>query len=160
MMGIKEMIIFYSKPNTLTLPYVNEKTKLQSFFRFVPGKNHVPEKTWLAIVKAANKRMTHYDTILNVFQPKETVEVKGETEDGEEIISVDVGKDEKSIDYESLNAKDMNALVENTMELKELEHLQRMEKDRAKPRKSVLTSLGEKIAQINEIEELFKNAKK
>jgi hypothetical protein len=153
------MIVFYSKPNMLSLPYKNPATGVQEFFRFIPGKNHIPEKTWLEVVKASKKRMSYYETVLSVFQPKDSIEIKGETEDGEEILDIEIGKDEKEIDYDSLNARDMVALVENTMEFKELEHLERVEKNRAKPRKTVMDKLQEKIAQVNEVDKLIEETK-
>ena len=146
------MIIFYGKPNTLALPYIDQKTKLQHFFRFVPGKNHIAEKVWLAVVKAAGKRMSYYDTVLTVFKPKDSINVDIDAEDGKETIPVDIGCPEDDIKYEDLNVKEMNALIENTMEISELEHLKKIENKRPMPRKTVLSALKEKIEQVQEVE--------
>lgn len=150
------MIIFYNKPNTLALPYIEEKTNLQKYFRFVPGKNHIPEKIWLAIVKIANKRMEYYETVLTVFKPKDSIDIKVDDNDKEEVISVDVGSDESDIKYEDLNVHEMVSLIDNTMEISELNHLKEIEEKRDITRKTVMKALDKKIAEVEEVEEALK----
>ena len=155
-MGNQEMIIFYNKPNTLSLPYIEEKTRLQKYFRFIPGKNHLPEKIWLAIVKAANKRMEYYETVLTVFKPKDSIDIKVDKDDKEEVISVDVGTNENDIDYNTLNVHEMISLIDNTMEISELEHLRSVEEKRDTVRKTVMKALDKKVEEIREVEEALK----
>lgn len=150
------MIVFYSNPNTLTLPYIDSNSQ-SKFFKFLPGKNHMSETIWLAVVKAAGKNIGYYETVLSVFQPRKSIEIEiPKNEDGEEVMEIEVGKDEQEIKYSNLNVRDMSELIENTMDGEELKDYMKMEKNRAKSRVTIMRLLEEKIAQISEIEEVLK----
>jgi len=137
------MIIFYNKPNTLTLPY--KVKKKQELFRFIPGINHISKETWLAIVNAAGNDMDYYKTLLKVFQPKIDVETKQE-----------IGEEENKVDISGLKVSEMSELIENTMEKESLEEYYELEKKRDKPRTSITRLLKQKLEEISEVETALK----
>ena len=124
------MIIIYDKANTLTLHYVNEDGKVQKL-KFVPGKNEIESKIWDAISEYNAKNMEHYERYLHPLNE----EAAG---DGD-------------LDYHALNAREVNELIENTMEVSELEGFRASEKAREKgQRASVLKSIDKQIRAIND----------
>ena len=86
-----KMIVFYTQPNTLSLPYKTIKkielkddkgqlvydakgnikliNKIEAaYVRFVPGKNTITNELWVKIVEYNKKNWDYYSTILNVFK--------------------------------------------------------------------------------------------
>jgi len=133
------MIVFYSLPNTMTLPYVINKVK--GSYRFIPGKNHIAQDIWTSIVKAAGDSMDYYNTVLRVFQP-----ILNES------TQIEVGEEFENVDLTELNVRDMKELIENTMDSKELIRYEVLEKDRDRPRTSILKALKDRIRVVSDVE--------
>lgn len=145
------MIVFYTKPNTLTLPYIEEinGNKVNSFYKFIPGKNEIDKNIWLNIVKAAGDDMEYYNTILKVFQPKE------DEKTGEEI-----GEEIENVDISQLNIHEFKELIENTMEKEPLYDYLDFERKRTRPRTSILSALKDRITKISDAEEILRKKDK
>jgi len=141
------MIIFYNKPNTLTLPYKIKKK--QELFKFIPGINHISKEVWLAIIKTAGDDMDYYKTLLKVFQPKIDLETKNE-----------IGEEENEVDISKLRVAEMSELIENTMERKKLEEYYELEKQRDKPRTAITRLLNSKLEEISEVEAALEKKEK
>ena len=109
---------------------MNEDGKVQKL-KFVPGKNEIESKIWDAISEYNAKNMEHYERYLHPLNE----EAAG---DGD-------------LDYDALNAREVNELIENTMEVSELEGFRASEKAREKgQRASVLKSIDKQIRAIND----------
>jgi len=141
------MIIFYNKPNTLTLPY--KLKKRQELFKFIPGINHISKEIWLAIVNAAGDDMDYYKTLLKIFQPKIDIETKEE-----------IGEEENKVDISGLRVSEMSELIENTMEKEKLEEYYELERQRSKSRTSIIRLLKQKLGEISEVEAALKKKEK
>lgn len=125
------MIIIYDKANTLTLPYANDKGKIE-YQRFVPGKNEVSSEVWEAINNSNASRMEHYCRYLKPLNEQAA------GDDG--------------IKYNELSVAKIQELIENTMDIPDLEEIIDKENHRDKPRKSVIKSVNERIEYISKIE--------
>jgi len=161
------MIIFYQKPNILSLPFkVIRKIELRDkdnkpilddegkpklidkdfaeYFKFVPGKNSISKELWLKIVEYNKEDMDYYSTVLTIFKPK----IDEETEE-------EIGEDDENINIKELNAREMKDLVENTMTIGDLVYYEKTERERDKPRKTILNALRKQKDAISAADEAF-----
>ena len=166
-MGRHEMIVFYTNPNTLKLPYeITEKVELRdrdgllqydakgnikqvnkkgaAYVKFIPGRNTISKDLWVKIVEYNKRNWDFYSTILNVF--------KGQVDPKTEIV---IGESEDSINIDTLSASEMNELVENTMDEKDITRYLKNEKKRDKPRPSVIKTIKRRKATISEADKAF-----
>lgn len=139
------MLVFYNKPNTMTLPYLCPDEHIVKLFTFVPGENKISSDVWIAIKKRAGDAMDHYAKMLKIFKPI----IDEETQE-------EIGTDEEDIDYTNLNVNEMADLVENIMDKDKLVELLKNEKTRERPRITVKKMINAKLKQIDEIEEALK----
>jgi len=161
------MIVFYTNPNTLKLPYgAVKKVKLRDrdgqviydakgniklinkkeakYVRFIPGKNTISSELWVKVVEYNKKNWDYYSTILNVFKGK--VDVKTE---------IEIGANEDEININELAASEMKELVENTMDGKDIDRYLKNENKRDKPRSSVVKAIKRRKATISEADKAF-----
>lgn len=160
------MIVLYSQPNLLKLPYeiikkvqardknnspiINEKTdkpkliekKSAEYFTFVPGRNNISKELWVKIYEYNLEDMEFYSSILKPFKPI----VDKETQ-------LEVGTDESKLDIIKLKTRDMITLITNTMNTKDLNTYKENEKKRDKPRKAIMDAIKNQIVLINEVDE-------
>lgn len=160
------MIVIYSKENIFHLPFyttkkvqkkdksgipiIDDKTgepklinkSVTEYHTFIPGKNHISKERWLSIVEYNKKDMEHYEEILKPFKPiidKDT--------------QVEIGTDEKDIDYKKLKTREMQEIIENTFDKKELELYLKNEKGRDKPRINLLRAIKDQLIIVSDAEE-------
>ena len=166
------MIVFYSKPNVMSLPYeviklvelrdkenqlVYDKSgkvrmvekKSAEYFKFIPGKNKISKELWLKIVDYNKEDWDYYSTILTIFRPIIDEETKAE-----------VGEEDDKINIKTLNAREMRDLVENTMDINEINRYLKIEKERDKTRPSVMKAIKSRKAQITKADEAFSKDQK
>jgi len=118
------MIVIYDKANTLTLTYVEAGGVKK--FTFVPGTNEIPAETWEKL-KAATKE-EHWDHYKRYLKP--------------------VTETDEAPNLAKMDAKDLEELIENTMDLDALAEIESEEKRREKPRKSVLSAIAKQAKEI------------
>lgn len=159
------MIVFYSNPNTLSLPYkVTKKVELRDknnlpifdgtgnvklvekdfaeYYKFVPGKNIITKELWLKIVEYNKDDMDYYNTVFQIFKPK--IDVKTNNE---------IGEDENKINLKTLSTKEMKDLIENTMELPDIDKYLKHEKGRDKIRPSIMKAIKNRKIEITKADE-------
>ena len=179
------MIVFYNRPNTLSLPYptiqkvefrdnqnkrvydANGKVKLIDkivpvYFKFIPGKNTISKELWLQIAEYNKEDWDHYRTILNVFRAK-TIEIEQKASDdiglsntkSAEPLEVEIGENEEEIKLENLNTKEFRDLIENTMIIDDLKVYLKYETGRDKPRSFIIKAIKSRKARINKADEIM-----
>jgi len=128
------MIIFYDKPNMLSLPYTIGGAQLYCAFR--PGRNDVADDTWDAIKSQNQQRIDDcYGMFLREFIPR--VQIKQPEK-----------FDVENIDITILSQPEALDLIENTMEIEDLEKYLDAEKKRKPQRKMVKKAIEEAINKI------------
>jgi len=161
------MIIFYSRPNTLSLPYiVTRQIELRDgqnqlvydkdgnvkkvnkdyseYFRFIPGSNSISAELWLKIVECNKKNMEHYSSVLKIFKPK----IDKKTDEV-------IGEDENNINERTLDASEIKDLINNTMNINDINKYFKYERERDKVRPSVMKAIKLRKAQITKADEAF-----
>ena len=165
----RPMIVFYTQPNTLKLPYeiikkveardrnglliYDEKDNIKliskkdaEYFVFIPGKNTISNKLWIKIVEYNKRNWEYYSTILRVFKGK----VDKKTE-------IEIGENEDRINLDTLNVLEMKELIENTMDIDDIDRYLKVEKKRDEPRSSILKTIKMRKAKISEADKAFNN---
>jgi len=161
------MIVFYTQPNTLSLPYeIIKKIELKDdkgqpvydgkgnvklinkkeadYVRFVPGKNTITNELWIKIVEYNKKNWDYYSSILNVFKGKVDAKTK-----------IEIGENEDEINIDLLSTSEMNALAENTMDINDVNRYLKNENKRDRPRPSVLKTIKKRKATISKADKAF-----
>lgn len=161
------MIVFYTQPNTLKLPYkVIKKVELRDkdgllihdekgnvklinkegaeYFNFIPGKNTISKELWIKIVDYNKRNWEHYSTILRVFKAK----IDKKTE-------IEVGENEDKINLDTLSVLEMKELIENTMDVEAINRYLKIENKRDKPRSSILKTIRTRKIKISEADKAF-----
>jgi hypothetical protein len=136
------MIVIYDKANLLTLTYVDgpEGKKSVKKFTFVPGRNEIPAEAWGkakdAVLKRPNgeEQWAHYSRYLKP-----------------------VVDNDEPLDVVKLDAKDLEELIENTMQLEELAEIEAEEKKRERPRKAVMKAIEAQAKKIRNFREAVDN---
>jgi len=141
------MIVFFSEPRLLYLPYKNADN-MQREQTFIPGKNIIAADIWQLIVEQYKDDFeNYYSKKFKVLKP-----IK-------QITDTEMSIGEDKIDIYALTVNDIYALIENTMDIDELKSYKDAE-NKGKDRKSVYKAVDKQIKKISTFESKMQNKSK